>query len=141
MACSSSQSFSSATEPDSESADSVTTNTSSTQSPALSLLDKLCPLKTSELSRKRKVQENPSKGKCRRLPRESQSDPKSVTPSQRVREFPTEQLTVSASKLFCTACREELAYLAKTTDVSPDFGCLKWWERNCGDLPNWSVLP
>ena len=61
-----------------------------------------------------------------------------MTPSQRVREFPTEQLTVSASKLFCTACREELAYLAKTADVSPDFDCLKWWERNCGDLPNWS---
>ena len=31
-----------------------------------------------------------------------------MTPSQRVREFRTEQLTVSAGKLFCTACREEL---------------------------------
>lgn len=84
MACSSSQSLSSATEPDSESADSVTTNTSSPQSAALSLLDKLRPPKTSELSRKRNIQENPSKGKRCRLPRGSQSDPKSVTLSERV---------------------------------------------------------
>lgn len=59
MASSSLQSLSSATEPDSESADSVTTDTSSTQSAAISLLDKLRPPKTSELSRKQKVQENP----------------------------------------------------------------------------------
>ena len=36
-------------------------------------------------------------------------DPKSVTPSQGVREFPDEQLTVSAGKLSCQACREELS--------------------------------
>ena len=43
------------------------------------------------------MQENPSKGKRCRL-----------TPLQRVHEFPTEQLTVSAGKLFYAACREEL---------------------------------
>ncbi len=32
----------------------------------------------------------------------------SITPSQRVREFPEEQLSVSAGKLFCQACREEV---------------------------------
>ena len=65
MACSSSQSLSSATEPDSESA---------AQSAALSLLDKLHPPKTSWVE----------SGKYRRLPRGSKSDPKSATPSQRV---------------------------------------------------------
>ena len=137
MACSSLQSLSSATEPDSESADSVTTDTSSTQSAAISLLDKLRPQKTSELSQKRKVQENPE-STITFLEDCNQTHPKLVTPSQRVREFLTKQLTVSASKMFCTACREELAYLAKTADVSPDFDCLKWWEKNCGDLSNWS---
>ena len=38
----------------------------------------------------------------------------SVTPS-RVREFPDEHLTVSASKLFCQACREELRVTCETT--------------------------
>ena len=106
MECSSSSSHSF-----SDSADSLSSSSSqqtSTQSAAVSLLDKLRSPKASELSRKRKVQENPSKGKRRHLPRGSQTDPKSVTPSQRVREFPTEQLTVSAGKLFCSACREEL---------------------------------
>ena len=46
--------------------------TSSTQRAALLLLNKLCTPKTSKLSRKRTLQENPSKGKCRRG---SQSNP------------------------------------------------------------------
>ena len=37
------------------------------------------------------------------------SDPTSVTPSQRVKEFNNQKLTVSAGKLFCLACREELS--------------------------------
>ena len=36
------------------------------------------------------------------------TDAKSVTPVQRFSEFPDEQLKVSACKLFCTACREEV---------------------------------
>ena len=36
-------------------------------------------------------------------------DHQSVTPSQRVSEFPAEKLRVSAGKLFCNACREEIA--------------------------------
>ena len=39
----------------------------------------------------------------------SASDPKSVAPLQRVRQFPDELLTVSAGRFFCTACREELS--------------------------------
>ena len=37
------------------------------------------------------------------------SDPKSVTPSQRVKQYKGENLTVSNRKLFCLACREELS--------------------------------
>ena len=37
------------------------------------------------------------------------SDPKTVTPSQRVAEFPNENLSVSNGKLFCLACREQIA--------------------------------
>ena len=37
------------------------------------------------------------------------SDPKSVTSSQREREYPNESLTVSCGKLFCLACREDLS--------------------------------
>ena len=32
-----------------------------------------------------------------------------VSPAQRVREFPTESFTVSHSRLFCSACREQLS--------------------------------
>ena len=105
MACSSSSSSGvGPARPDSDSS----VDTSGTQDASLSLLDKLRAPKASELSRKRKVQVNPSVGKRRHLPGGSHTDPKSVTPSQRVREFPTEHLTVSVGKLFCTACREEL---------------------------------
>ena len=37
------------------------------------------------------------------------TEPKLVTPMQQVREFPREELTHSASKLFCNACREKLS--------------------------------
>ena len=37
------------------------------------------------------------------------TEPKSVTPMQRFHEFPREELTQSAGKLFCNACREELS--------------------------------
>ena len=37
------------------------------------------------------------------------SDPKGVSPSQRVREFENESLTVSQGHVFCSACREQLS--------------------------------
>ena len=37
------------------------------------------------------------------------TDPKLVTPSQRVKTFPDKTRTVSAEKLFCSACRVELS--------------------------------
>ena len=45
---------------------------------------------------------------CFGLPAETQSC-SSGTPAQGVREVPDEQLCVSAGKLFCQACREELS--------------------------------
>ena len=36
-------------------------------------------------------------------------EPQSVTTSQRMREFPGENLSVLSGKLFCTACRETLS--------------------------------
>ena len=36
-------------------------------------------------------------------------DPKGVTPSKRVKEYPDECLIVSNKQLFCKACREELS--------------------------------
>lgn len=74
-----------------------------------SILDKLKAPKQSELNRKRKVHVNaPPKGK-RRARGEGANEPKSISASQRVREFPNESLTVSHNKLFCAACREELS--------------------------------
>ena len=54
------------------------------------------------------VKPGPPRGKRRSAGR-GNFDPKSVTPAQRVREVPDEQLCVSAGKLFCKACREELS--------------------------------
>ena len=36
-------------------------------------------------------------------------DPPSISPSQRAKEYPGEHLVQSGSKLFCQACREDLA--------------------------------
>ena len=61
------------------------------------------------MNRKCKVHVNlPPTGK-RRVRGERASEPKSVRPSQRVSEFPKEYLSISHSKLFCTACQEELS--------------------------------
>ena len=60
------------------------------------------------LARKCKVSANPPCGR-KRSQGSSSSDPKSVLPSDRVRQYPNQQLTVSAGKLFCHACREELS--------------------------------
>ena len=79
-------------------------------SPTVSLLDRLRSPRESELARKRKVRCNhPPAGKRQRVSSKvSPFDPKSVTPSRRVKEFPGTNLTVSSGKLFCLACREEV---------------------------------
>ena len=87
--------------PSTSSADSASAPT-----PAVSLLDRLKAPARSELSRKRAVQTNPPPKGKRRSSSRGNSDPKSVSPQQRLSEFPDEELSVSAGKLFCRACRE-----------------------------------
>ena len=62
-----------------------------------SVLDVLRAAKPSALNRKRKVLSK-----------------KKVTPLERVKGFPGEQLVVSRGKLFCSACREELHVKSST---------------------------
>ena len=73
----------------------------------VSLLQKLRAPPTSDLSQKQKVHVNPPKGK---QPCSSRGlcNSKSETAAQHVREFPNELLKLSAGKLFCNACWEEL---------------------------------
>ena len=69
-----------------------------TESLGPSLLEKLrCP-KPSELARKTKVQQNSSPKGKRRARGHGTFDPKSVTPAQRVKEFPEESLCISNKK-------------------------------------------
>ena len=74
-----------------------------------SLLSRLKQATPSTLTRKRKVAQNlPHDGRRKKSPK-CATEPKTVTANQRVKEFPAEKLTVSSNKLFCNACREELA--------------------------------
>ena len=74
-----------------------------------SLLDWLKSATAADIARPRKTKRNdPPRGK-RRCKGAVSSDPKGVTPQQRVREFTNESLTVSQVHLFCTVCRERLS--------------------------------
>ena len=72
------------------------------------LLDRLRAPQPSDLARSRQLKRNPPVGKKRHQPSKTSHDPKSVSLHQRLREFANENLTVSACKLFCMGCREEL---------------------------------
>ena len=94
-----------------------------------SLLDKLKSPTPSVLARKRAVSVNPPpKGKrtCRGSPA-SPSEPKSVSPIQRVKENPDQSLSVSNGRLFCKACREELSL--KSSSVKSHVRSTKHQER------------
>lgn len=94
------------TNSDSSDADSEAEETSGEQAP--SLLDRLKSPTASDLSRKRRVSVNqPPKGK-KRCKGSTAAEP-SVSPAERVREFPDEQLSVVQGKLFCKACRENVS--------------------------------
>lgn len=82
---------------------------------ATSILDVLRAPNLSVLNRKRKVLSNRGRGgKRRRSSSSTSSEPRRVTPLQRVKEFAGEQLVVSSGKLFCKACREELSLKSST---------------------------
>ena len=88
----------------------VPSDSDSRRTATVSLLDRLRAPALSELSRKRKVHANPPTGKKRSLAQTAgKFDPHSVKPSQRASEFPGEDLVESAGKLFCKACRENVA--------------------------------
>lgn len=75
----------------------------------VTLLDRLKSPSAADIARCRKLKTNKpplGKRKCRGG---LSSDPKGVSPTQRVKEFAEENLTVSAGQLFCLACREELS--------------------------------
>ena len=101
------------------SSDTVDANKGSSSS-TISLFDALKAPALSDLTRKRRVHCNPlPKGK-RRVCGEGSSEPKNVSATQRVKEFPEECLEVTGvrkPKLFCKACREELS-LKKNIIVS-----------------------
>ena len=74
-----------------------------------SILDVLKAPKAAAQNRKRKVLTNRGCGGKRRCSSSStSSEPKRVTPQQRLKEFQGEHFVVSMSKLFCKACREEV---------------------------------
>ena len=78
----------------------------------LSILDVLRAPTHMELTRKRKIDSNPTPKWKRQAQGEGFSEPKTVSPRQRLNEFPNECLAVygkERSKLFCNACREELS--------------------------------
>ena len=80
---------------------------SSDASETVSLLSRLGAPSASDLAWKHKVSSNPPIGR-KRSKGSLSSDPKSVSPSDQVKQYPDQQLTVSAGKLFCCACKEEL---------------------------------
>jgi len=73
----------------------------------VSLLSVLKPPSPSEFSRKRKIAKNPLVGK-KRANSNSQSNPKTIKPQQRIAEYSKEPFTVASRKLFCLGCQEEL---------------------------------
>ncbi len=115
----------------------IQTSSSSDTTDAAGVLGRLCCPKASDLARKRKVDSNPPKGKkC------SQglgvSDLKSVTPRQRVGEYPGQHFSVSNAKLFCQACREELS--VKSSVLQSYIRSAKQKERRCLKINEFIVL-
>ena len=75
-----------------------------------SLLSRLKAADRSVLCCKRSVAINQPR---KRPNKSSATGPSSVTPLQRAREFSSESIGISADKLFCRACREELSLSKK----------------------------
>ena len=67
------------------------------------------------LCRKRSIAVNQSRKQPKKSSVRGATDPSSVTPFQRAKEFSSEYISVSAGKLFCRACREELSLKKSST--------------------------
>ena len=89
--------------------DRSTSGTTSETPELRNFLDRFSAPKQSEFTRKRKIRRNTPKTRKRKSKPTCSNDPKSVTPAQRVLQFPNEEFTRSAGKLFCNACREEVS--------------------------------
>ena len=88
-----------------------------------SLLSVLRAPTMAEIMRERKVRVNaPLHTGMRKKKHECSTDPKGMSALQRAKEFPSEKIVVSAGKLFCSVCREELSLkrsiVKKTRGVS-----------------------
>jgi hypothetical protein len=81
----------------------------SASSSVSSLLDRLRPPTPAVLARKRRLERNPPPKGTKRGKGKEKGDPKTISLSERIKAYPNEEFTVSNSKLFCRACREELA--------------------------------
>ena len=83
-----------------------------------SLLSRLRSPQPADISRPRKIKKNSptdvGNKRSQVAASRSKHNPKSTTPHQRVQEFPGENFSVSAGKLFCCGCREELALKVST---------------------------
>ena len=74
------------------------------------LLSRLKAADRSVICRRRSVAvNNPSRKRLKNSGVRCSTDPPSVTPMQRAKEFSSEFVGISAGKLFCRACREELS--------------------------------
>ena len=69
----------------------------------------LSKIKSPDLARKRKLSTNPPPKGAKRSKGRNVGDSKSVSPSERLKQFPEENFKISDNKLFCTACREPLS--------------------------------
>ena len=90
---------------------SCESSSDATSSSVVNVLECLKAPRLSELGRKRTVRANlPPIGKqtCRGH-RAPSSEPKGVSPAQRIKENPNEALMISNRLLFCSACRKELS--------------------------------
>ena len=85
--------------------ESDTSSTSCSATPAPSLLDRLKAPQKSQLARKRAIKTNSGRFYKRHTIPSTKSDPKSVSPAERVSQHKDEPFTVSAGKLFCFGCQ------------------------------------
>ena len=93
-------------------------NIEASSNSSISIIDKLKPSTKSDLARKRKIERPKAPtAQAKKLHKSTvtnPTDPKGISPAQRVKDFPNECLAIRNGKLFCCACREELA-LKKST--------------------------
>ena len=89
---------------DVESGSDYSSSTYQQPSAVVTLLDRLRQAPKVDMNLKRKIVQNLPRDCKRDQASRCMSEPKNVTMSQRVKEYPCKAFTVSANKLFCNAC-------------------------------------